>query len=222
MFFDLPLIPPDWTAATRVLRRDPVMKSIIARVGACTLSTGRDPFISLVQSIYAQQISTKIATTLYGRFAAKFPKGQPTPRRVVTALSGNWDDETIRFCGLSRQKRVYVLDLAQHFIDKKINPRALAQSDDESVIEALTAVKGVGRWTAEMFLIFTLNRPDVLPVDDLGIREAVRRFYGLKERPSDDELRSIAEPWKPYRTIASWYLWRGGATTELAPTNQHE
>lgn len=208
MLLNEPLQLSNWSAAVKHLRRDVVMRRLIARVGPCTLSPRSDAFISLVQSIYAQQISTKIATTLYGRFAEKFPRRTPTPRRVSTALSGGWSDEEIRRCGLSRQKRAYVLDLAEHFSRRKINLRHLAQADDESVIAALTAVKGVGRWTAEMFLIFTLNRPDVLPVDDLGIREAVRRFYQLDDRPRADELRSIGEPWRPWRTIATWYLWR--------------
>lgn len=218
MFFERPEQLPDWSAAVKHLRRDTVMRRLIARVGPCALSPRGDAFISLVQSIYAQQISTKIATTLYGRFADKFPRRVPTPARVVEALSGGWSEEEIRRCGLSRQKRVYVLDLAEHFSRRKVNLRHLAQADDERVIEALTAVKGVGRWTAEMFLIFTLNRPDVLPVDDLGIREAVRRFYRLNDRPRADELRAIGEPWRPWRTVATWYLWRAAGMAEDKPT----
>lgn len=214
MFFDPLPNMPDWSPALRKLRRDPVMKSIIARVGPCTLSPKQDAFISLVQSIYAQQINTKIATTLYNRFASRFSNGIPTPRKVYNALNGGWDEETIRFCGLSRQKRAYALDLAKHCLERKTDFKSLAQMDDETVIQALVAVKGIGRWTAEMFLIFTLNRPDVLPVDDLGIRESMRRFYGLRERPRADKMRQIAEQWRPFRTVASWYLWRGGALEE--------
>jgi DNA-3-methyladenine glycosylase II len=210
VFFPKPAANPDWSAAIRVLRRDPVMKRVIDRVGPCLLAPRNDYFIKLCQSIYAQQISTRIATTLFGRFAAKFPRKTPTPAKVVAALSaGGWDEETIRHCGLSRQKRKYVLDLACHFADRRIKARKLHTLDDEAVIEALTEINGVGRWTAEMFLIFVLNRPDVLPVDDLGLREAVKRLYNLKERPPADVLRRIAEPWRPWRTIATWYLWRG-------------
>lgn len=212
MFFPTPPARPDWSAAVRRLRRDPVMKRIIARVGPCTLAPRRDYFIALCQSIYAQQISTRIATTLFARFAAEFPRKTPTPARVAAALSpGGWADEKIRRCGLSRQKRQYVLDLARHFADRRINAHKLHTLEDEAVIDALTDIHGVGRWTAEMFLIFVLNRPDVLPVDDLGLRESARRFYGLHERPRADVLRQIAEPWRPFRSIATWYLWRGGA-----------
>jgi DNA-3-methyladenine glycosylase II len=210
VFFPKPAASPDWSKALRHLRRDPVMKGIIARVGPCTLAPRQDYFVKLCQSIYAQQISTKIATVLYGRFAAMFPRKTPTPAKVVAALSpGGWDDETVRRCGLSRQKRAYVLDLARHFADRRIDARNLHTLDDESIIAALTEINGVGRWTAEMFLIFVLNRPDVLPVDDLGLREGVRRSYGLSERPKADVVRRIAEPWRPWRTIATWYLWRG-------------
>jgi DNA-3-methyladenine glycosylase II len=209
VFFDPPKVKPDWSRALRALRRDPILRPVIARVGPCTLAPRNDAFISLVQSIYAQQISTKIATTLYLRFAEKFPRRKPTPALVVKALSGAWPDDEIKRCGLSRQKRAYVHDLAGHFCRREINPRQLARADDETVIESLTRVKGIGRWTAEMFLMFNLNRPDVLPVDDLGIREAVRQLYALQHRPKADELRAIAEPWRPWRTIACWYLWRG-------------
>lgn len=189
------------------------MKGIVARVGPCTLAPRTDYFIALCQSIYAQQISTKIATTLFARFAAEFPRKTPTPARVAAALTpggpGAWEVEKVRRCGLSRQKRQYVLDLARHFADRRIDPRSLHAMDDEAVIGSLTDIRGVGRWTAEMFLIFVLNRPDVLPVDDLGLREGVRRFYGLPDRPKADLVRQIAEPWRPWRTVATWYLWRG-------------
>lgn len=212
VFFPDPAIRPDWSAAVRRLRRDPALRAVIARVGPCTLAPRRDYFVALCQSIYAQQISTKIATTLFARFAGKFPRHNPTPARVVEALSpGGWDEATIRHCGLSRQKRGYVLDLARHFADRRVDARKLRTMDDEAVIDALTDIHGVGRWTAEMFLIFVLNRPDVLPVDDLGLRESVRRVYGLHDRPKADVLRQLAEPWRPWRSIATWYLWRGGA-----------
>lgn len=190
-------------------RADPAMKQLIRRVGPCTLVPRRDYFVVLCKSIYTQQISTKIATILYGRFAELFPRRRPTPERVVELLT-NGHIETLKRCGLSRQKRAYILDLARHFADGRIRTRRLARMDDAEVIETLTAVNGVGRWTAEMFLIFVLNRPDVLPVDDLGLREAVKRVYGLKDRPTPSVVRDLGERWRPYRTIATWYLWRGG------------
>lgn len=209
MFFPKPSEPPDWSAAVRRLRRDPVLRAVIRRVGPCTLVPRNDHFIALCQSIYAQQISTKIATTLFGRFADRFPRKRPTPGRVVAALSGAWEDEVVRHVGLSRQKRAYILDLATHFTRRTIDTRKLAGMPDESVIEALTKVNGIGRWTAEMFLIFVLNRPDVLPVDDLGVREGVRKLYGLDQRPTAKELVQLGERWRPFRSIATWYVWRG-------------
>ncbi len=199
-----------WKIAARHLRKvDPVMKSIIARVGPCTLSPRRDYFVVLCKSIFTQQISTKIATILFDRFRDLFPRRRPTPPLVLRALTGGVDEETVRRVGLSRQKRAYIIDLAKHFIDGEIPTRSFASMDDESVIEHLTRVKGIGRWTAEMFLIFVLNREDVLPVDDLGIIESMRVHYDLPKRPTKKEAMELGEKWKPYRTLATWYLWRG-------------
>jgi DNA-3-methyladenine glycosylase II len=121
------------------------------------------------------------------------------------------DAERMRSCGLSRQKQRYIRDLAEHFATNQIPTRRLAAMRDEQVIETLTRVKGIGRWTAEMFLIFTLNRPDVLPVDDLGLRTAAKTVFKLRELPDALTLRALAEPWEPWRSIATWYLWRGTA-----------
>ncbi|MCS7071862.1 MAG: hypothetical protein NZM00_10185, partial [Anaerolinea sp.] len=173
-------------------------------------------FVALARAIFAQQISTRIARTLYERFAARFPRNTPTPRRVAKALAGEWDEPILRQVGLSRQKRSYLLDLARHFCLRRFDASRLSQMDDEQVIQTLTQVKGIGRWTAEMHLIFVLNRPDVLPVDDMGLRRAVQKFYNFAERPSADELRILARRWAPYRSIATWYLWRGLATLDGA------
>ena len=214
MWFERPRTKPDWKRACRhVSSADPVMKRIIRRVGPCTLAPRRDYFVVLIKSIYTQQISTRIATILYGRFSRLFPRGRPTPARVVELLSDG-DIETLKRCGLSRQKRAYILDLARHFSGGAIPTRRLARLSDDEVIEALVRVKGIGRWTAEMFLIFVLNRPDVWPVDDLGLREAVKQAYRLKERPKAAELREIAQKWRPYRTLATWYLWRSLSATD--------
>ena len=210
MWFDERRTAADWRRArAHLCKADPVMRRIVRRVGACTLvpRPRRAYFVTLCKSIYTQQISTRIATILYGRFSEQFPRRTPTPARVIEFLT-NGQDELIKRCGLSRQKRAYILDLARHFEGGQIPVRRLHRMSDEEVIEALVRVNGVGRWTAEMFLIFVLNRPDVLPVDDLGLREAVKQAYGLKERPTAAELRAIAEKWRPYRTIATWYLWR--------------
>src|SRR5687767_12772044 len=187
MWFETPSNAPNWSQAVKHLKRDPVMRQIIARVGPCTLHPRRDYFVVLCKSIFTQQISTVVATTLFGRFRDLFPMRRPTPPLVVKALT-NGDDETLRRCGLSRQKRAYVLGLAAHFAAGRVPTRRFARMTDEQIIDSLVEVKGIGRWTAEMFLIFVLNRPDVLPVDDLGLREGARRFYDLSERPKSAEL----------------------------------
>src|SRR5688572_29377780 len=208
MWFELPRRAPDWSRAVRRLKRDPVMRRIIASVGPCTLHPRRDYFVVLCKSIFTQQISTAVATTLFGRFRDLFPVRRPTPARVAKALA-NGNTDALRGCGLSRQKHSYLLDLSRRFEAGEIPTRRFARMTDEQIIDSLVEVKGIGRWTAEMFLIFVLNRQDVLPVDDLGLREGVRRFYELPERASSAELTAMAERWRPYRTIATWYLWRG-------------
>jgi DNA-3-methyladenine glycosylase II len=203
---------PDWSAAHRHLRRDPILRDIMAAVGPCTLRPRRDHFVLLCRAIYSQQISSTVAAILFGRFREMFPQQRPTPQRVLDALSGP-DSPALKACGLSRQKRIYLKDLSKHFLSGAI-PRNLGRKSDDEVIEALTAVNGIGRWTAEMFLIFTLNRPDVLPVDDLGLQAAVKTAYGLKDRPKKAELTELAEAWRPYRSIATWYLWRASDAEE--------
>jgi len=208
MWFDQTEQLTRWDEAVRHLSRaDPVMRRVIERVGPCTLAPRRDYFVVLCKAIFTQQISTAVAAVLFGRFRDLFPMRRPTPSLVLEALNSR-PAEVIKHCGLSRQKAEYVRDLAQHFVDGRIPTRRLASMDDEAVVEALVNVKGIGRWTAEMFLIFTLNRPDVLPVDDLGLREGVREVYGLPERPGAKALTEIGERWRPYRTVATWYVWR--------------
>ena len=198
---------PDWSAAERHLRAaDPVLAAVIDRVGPCTLHPRRDHFVVLCQAIFSQQLSVAGATTLFNRFRLHFPQRRPTPERVVTFLT-TADPALIRACGLSRQKQAYVLDLAERFRDRAL-PTRFGQLDDEAVIAALTGVKGIGRWTAEMFLIFVLNRPDVLPVDDLGLRKGTQRAFGDDTLPSLGQMRTLGERWKPYRSIATWYLWK--------------
>jgi DNA-3-methyladenine glycosylase II len=197
----------DWSRAITHLRRaDPAMRRIIRRVGPCTLAPRRDYFVVLCDSIYSQQLSVRIASILFDRFCAAFPRKRPTPRRVIELLNSN--GQALARCGLSRQKRAYILDLAQHFIDGRIPTRKLARMSDEQIIDALLCVNGIGRWTAEMFLIFVLNRPDVWPADDLGLQESYRRFFKLKSRPTRKQLVPLGDRFTPYRTVATWYLWR--------------
>jgi DNA-3-methyladenine glycosylase II len=201
----------DWAEAERALSKgDPVMRRLIKRVGPCTLAPRRDYFVKLCQSIFAQQLSTVVATVLFNRFRDQFPGRRPTPAKVLEFLDSA-DEEQIRAVGLSRQKRVYVRDLAAHFADGRVRTRAFAKMEDEAIVQALLPIKGIGRWTVEMFLIFCLNRTDVWPVDDLGVRKGAQREYGLAEMPTKKELAEMGERWRPWRTVVAWYFWRGGA-----------
>ena len=207
MWFNPPDNSPNWSAAVRHLRRaDPALGRVIARVGPCTLFPRRDYFVALCQAIYTQQISTAIATNLFDRFRDHFPRRRPTPERALELLT-HGDEQALRRCGLSRQKRSYLIDLSRHFVDGSIPVRRLGRMDDESVINALVGVKGIGRWTAEVFLMFRLGRPDILPADDLGLMNAVQRAYRLRQRPTAKALRKMGEQWSPYRSVAAWYLW---------------
>ena len=194
----------DYARARRALmRRDPVIATLIRQHGECGLASSQrtDPFHALLHAIIAQQLSTKAAKTIEGRFSALFDGG-PTPAAVARA-----SDEKLRAVGLSPQKLKYVRDLCARILDESLNLDALALLTDDEVIEALTSVKGIGRWTAEMFLMFRLHRPDVLPVGDLGIVKAVQRAYKLRALPTPARLMKIGETWRPYRSVACWYLW---------------
>ncbi len=194
-----------WRKAHAHLRKaDPVLARIIVRSNPCALSPRRDYFVVLCRAIFSQQLSTKVSAVIFGRFRKLFPQQRPTPARVL-ALS----DEQLRGVGLSRQKMAYIRDLARHFASGEVESRKFAKMGDEQIITSLTRVKGVGRWTVEMFLIFVLNRPDLLPVDDLGLRKGVQRVYGLGELPTAKQVVEIAEKWRPYRSVATWYMWRG-------------
>ena len=160
-------------------------------------------FAALIKSITAQQLSVKAAKTIYARITALFPNGGPAPH----ALAGI-SDAALRAAGLSRQKIAYVRDLAAKVLDGTLPLDALDSMDDEAAIRAITCVKGLGRWSAEMFLMFRLHRPDVMPVDDLGIMNAMKKAYRLRTRPKPKRMLQIAESWRPYRSVACWYLWR--------------
>jgi DNA-3-methyladenine glycosylase II len=199
--------PADYAAARRALmRRDPVLAAIIKQHGPCGLGAVRDRydhFAMLVRAIVFQQLSTKAATTIHTRLIAHMPSGSPTPDALV-ALT----DEQLRIAGISRQKAKYLRDLGEKVRGGLVPLETVDTLGDEEVIAALTQVKGIGRWTAEMFLIFRLGRPDVLPVNDLGIINAIQKAYRLRKKPTPDRMRKLAEPWRPYRSIACWYLWR--------------
>jgi DNA-3-methyladenine glycosylase II len=158
----------------------------------------------LVGAIVGQQLSTKAAATIFGRFVALVPIGQRLDAAAIDAL----DDAALRGVGLSRQKVGYMRDLCARIGDGRLRLETLDSLPDDEVIVRLTAVKGFGRWTAEMFLMFRLHRPDVLPADDLGIVKAVQKLYGLRRRPDAKRILKIGDRWRPYRSVASWYLWQ--------------
>jgi DNA-3-methyladenine glycosylase II len=190
-------------ARLHLAKTDPVLRQLIARVGPCQLVPHRHHFATLCDSIISQQLSTRVAEVIFDRFAGLYPQRRPTPQTVrETPLP------RLRSVGLSRQKASYLKDLATGFLDGRIRPGRLARQSNEEIIEALVSIHGIGRWTAEMFLIFSLNRPDVLPVDDLGIKKAIQRWYKLPALPSPKKIRAIGKDWHPYETIASWYLWQ--------------
>ena len=188
------------------MKADPKLRLVIKRIGPCRLHSvaPRDPFEALCLSIASQQLSTKAAATIFGRFADLFPPDRtPAPERVMTLT-----DDEIRGCGFSRPKVTFIKDLAGHVLDGRLDLKALKRHSDDEVMRQLVAVKGIGRWTAEIFLMFRLGRMDILPADDLGLMNAARRVYGLRTRPDARKLRKIGEPWRPYRSIAAWYLWQ--------------
>lgn len=195
----------DYARARRLLaRRDPVLRDLMREHGPCGLADRQhtDPYKALLRAIIGQQLSSKAAATISARVFALFADGMPTPTAVARV-----DDERLRACGLSTQKLQYIRDLTSRVLEGTLPLTDIEAMPDAAVIEALTQVKGIGRWTAEMFLMFRLHRPDVLPVGDLGIIKAVQRAYGLRKAPTPERLTRIGESWRPYRSVACWYLW---------------
>ena len=201
--------PHYWPRARRALAAaDPVLARIIRRHPRVALASRGDPFSTLARSIVGQQISVKAADAVWGRLAAACP--QMTPAAVLRRRAA-----TLRGCGLSERKVEYLRDLATHFADGRVDPATFAAWDDEAIIERLTDIRGIGRWTAEMFLIFNLLRPNVLPLDDLGLLKAVSLHYldgvptrELLTRQGREQVRQLASAWTPWSSVATWYLWR--------------
>jgi DNA-3-methyladenine glycosylase II len=195
----------DYERARRLLiRRDPILRATIQRIGVCGMASRQhtDHLTALVRSIVGQQLSSKAAATIFGRFCDLFPD-----RQISVGGIAALDDTALRSVGLSGQKLAYLRDLCARIADGRLQLDELEALPDDDVIARLTAVKGFGRWTAEMFLMFRLHRPDVLPVGDLGISTAVQRIYRLRQRPKPNRLTKIGEAWRPYRSVACWYLW---------------
>jgi DNA-3-methyladenine glycosylase II len=196
--------PADYTRARRILaRRDPIIAALIRTHGDCGLARAQhtDPFHALVQAIISQQLSTAAARTI-GKRLRDLYDGQMTAVSIAATA-----DTQLRSVGLSPQKVGYMRDLCAKVQSGELALRKLEALSDEEVIVALTQVKGIGRWTAEMFLMFRLHRPDVLPVGDLGIVNAIKKQYRLRKTPTPDRLMKIGEAWRPYRSVACWYLW---------------
>ncbi|MSQ33400.1 MAG: DNA-3-methyladenine glycosylase 2 family protein [Dehalococcoidia bacterium] len=194
-----------FAAGARALAQaDPVLADIIRRVGRVTPPPPREPFDALVRAILYQQLAGSAAAAILRRFQALYPEAEfPTPQALLAT-----SDDALRSVGISRQKASYLKDLAARFADGTLSSSKLRSLPDDQLEAALTAVKGVGRWTADMFFIFTLHRLDVLPVGDLGLRKAVMGAYALSELPTPAELLALGERWRPYRSLATIYLWR--------------
>jgi DNA-3-methyladenine glycosylase II len=206
------LDPAVQAAAVAHLRAaDPVLARIVAAVGPPEVRHEPDLFTALVSAIVGQQISVSAASAIRARLAARCGADQPLTPAALLALT----HDDLRAVGLSRAKEAYVTDLAAKVASGAVDLATIDELPDEAAIAELTRIKGIGRWTADMFLIFSLGRPDVLPVDDLGFRSNVRRQYGLTDLPKPAELRALAEPWRPYRSFGTWYLWRSGSVEPL-------
>ena len=198
-----------WSEHDRALMKvDKKLAKLMERTGPIDPTTDRrasrpDPYEALARAIVGQQLSTKAAASIWSKVLAVFGEETPTPKQVLAA-----HPQELRDAGLSWSKVAYFRDLAERVTDGDLDTKRLPELDDEAVIEELTRIKGVGRWTAEMFLIFHLGRPDVLSTGDLGIRKAAQLAYGLEEMPSPAELEQLGEAWRPHRTLACLYLWR--------------
>lgn len=194
--------PAYWDEACAALsERDEIMAGIIAARGPIHLVPRGDPFTTLARSIVGQQISVKAAQSVWARF-------ETTCREVAPLRVSRMQLDTLRGCGMSQRKAEYLKDLARRFHSGDVDPARWPSQDDEAIIAELVAVRGIGRWTAEMFLIFNLLRPDVLPVDDLGLVRGIEKNYRKGENVSRSEAQRLGESWRPWRTVATWYLWR--------------
>jgi DNA-3-methyladenine glycosylase II len=189
-------------AVNHLKKSDPILRAIIERVGMCRMEFGEPEFSSLAEAIVYQQLNGKAAVTIFNRFVAL--AGDPLTPEGILKLS----NEQMRSVGLSKQKSAYLKDLAAKASDGLLNFERLQDMTDDEVIEHLTQVKGIGVWTAHMFLIFSLRRPNVLPTGDYGVQMAIRKHYKKRKLPKPNEMEKIARAWEPYRSIACWYMWR--------------
>jgi DNA-3-methyladenine glycosylase II len=189
-------------ALLHLKKSDPVMRAIIKRVGPCKMQFGEPKFHSLAEAIVYQQLNGKAAVTIFKRFAAL--AGDPLTPAGILKLT----PDQMRSVGLSKQKSSYLFDMAERAHRGELDFSRLPEMSDEEVIEHLTQVKGVGIWTAHMFLMFTLRRPNILPTGDFGVRTAIKKHYNKRKLPKPEQMEKVAKPWAPYRSIACWYLWQ--------------
>lgn len=189
--------------ALLVLNKDKKLKKIISSVGECKIRTISNPFEALVEAIITQQISDSAGKSISLKFKNLFGKKYPTPSDVIKLSK-----DEIQSVGLSKMKAEYIFDISQMVVNKKLNFQIFKKMSDEDVIAELTKIRGIGKWTAQMYLIFALGRMDVFPLGDLGLINGIKKLYGL-ENPSTDEILGITNNWIPYRTIGTWYIWRG-------------
>ena len=198
---------PEWSQALEHLSAsDPKLAALIAQVGPCTMEIPHhfSIFYSLARSIIYQQLAGAAAAAIMGRVEALFPKGRMTPKNLL-----EMEDASLRGAGLSQNKLAALRDLAAKCLDGTVpTKRALARMTDEEIIDRISQVRGIGRWTVEMMLIFRLGRPNVLPVDDYGVRKGMQRLYKLRELPNKEAMRRRARKWEPWCSVASWYMWR--------------
>ena len=187
----------------------PTMRRLIAHHGAPPLTRSRDHVQQLTRAIVYQQLSGKAAATIYGRFLGLYGGRFPAPEAIAAT-----PHERLRSVGLSNAKALYVVDLARHFAEGHLQARTFSRMTDDQLVEHLTRVKGIGEWSVHMFLLFGLNRPDVLPTGDLGVRKGMQLVFGLRDLPKPAAMEKLAEPWRPFRSIGSWYMWRA---TEALP-----
>lgn len=189
--------------AIQVLKKDSKLFRIIEKTGDYKIKTSRNKFESLVEAIITQQLSGAAAKSISRKFRSLYSSRFPKPADVLET-----PDSKLKEAGLSSMKRTYIKELAEKIESKQLRLNSISKMPDEVIIAELVKLRGIGRWTAEMFLIFSLGRQDVLPVDDLGLQKGVQQLYGLSYLPSGKEIREIAEKWRPYRTVATWYLWK--------------
>jgi DNA-3-methyladenine glycosylase II len=195
----------DWAPALRHLTAaDPRLQPLIERHGPPTYEPTRDPVLSLARAIVYQQLSGKAAATIWGRVLELYPRKRFPPARALLATP----DERLRGAGMSAAKTAALKDLARHVAERRLVPSRLPGATDEEVAAMLLPVRGIGPWSVDMFLMFALARPDVLPVGDLGVRKGMQRHFRLRKLPEPERMQKLAAPWRPYRSVGSWYMWR--------------